>query len=258
VSAASDQPTVLIVDQLPLRTLGLVAVLNRLSGAYKFRVASLTAEDAKRWVDAGTPCSMIIYNVGGASLAERRHARRIKTLRARAAGTPLVVFSDSDNREEVTSAFRVGAQGFLYAGTDAECALQALSFILNRGSYFPSAIAAKRRPSGRLDGATNASSATEEPELHLEGVHDAPQHAVETGWNNRLTNRQKAVLGRLGKGESNKAIARQLGIREGTVKVHVRQIMRKLGAANRTQIAIACASNGGLETPPDRRRIKSK
>jgi DNA-binding NarL/FixJ family response regulator len=57
-----------------------------------------------------------------------------------------------------------------------------------------------------------------------------------------LTERQKSVLERLGRGDSNKAIARLLGIREGTVKVHVRQIMRKLGVTNRTQVAIACAS----------------
>jgi len=61
-----------------------------------------------------------------------------------------------------------------------------------------------------------------------------------------LTARQKAVLERLSRGDSNKAIARRLGIREGTVKVHVRQIMRKLGVANRTQVALAC-----LEGSPD-------
>jgi DNA-binding NarL/FixJ family response regulator len=258
VSVAPDQPTVLIVDQLPLRTLGPVAVLNRLSEANKFRVASLTPEDAKRWVDAGNPCKMIIYNVAGASLVEHRHARWIKILRARAAGTPLVVFSDSDSREEVISAFRAGAQGFLYTGTDLERALQLLSFILNGGSYFASAVDARRRPSGRLGGGTNPSGATEEPELSPEDVRDAPQHAVETGWRNGLTNRQNAVLRRLGKGESNKAIARELGIRDGTVKVHIRKIMRKLGATNRTQIAIACATNSGLETPPDPPRKNSK
>jgi hypothetical protein len=38
----------------------------------------------------------------------------------------------------------------------------------------------------------------------------------------------------------NKLIARQLGMREGTVKVHVRQIMRKFGVTNRTQVAVVC------------------
>ena len=66
-----------------------------------------------------------------------------------------------------------------------------------------------------------------------------------------LTERQKAVRERLEQGESNKSIARQLGIREGTVKVHVRQIMRKLGAANRTQVAIARANGRNADSPLD-------
>jgi len=74
---------------------------------------------------------------------------------------------------------------------------------------------------------------------------------------NGLTERQKAVLKLLGRGESNKAIARWLNIREGTVKVHVRQIMRRMGAANRTQVAIA-ASRGSGDTPADGRGLKGR
>jgi two-component system nitrate/nitrite response regulator NarL len=40
------------------------------------------------------------------------------------------------------------------------------------------------------------------------------------------------------RGQSNKQIARELDLREPTVKVHIRHIMRKLGARNRTQIAL--------------------
>ncbi len=57
---------------------------------------------------------------------------------------------------------------------------------------------------------------------------------------NGLTQRQHAVLKLLQQGQSNKRIARELRMCESTVKVHVRQIMRKLGACNRTQAAL-CA-----------------
>ncbi|TAI67711.1 hypothetical protein CWO89_01580 [Bradyrhizobium sp. Leo170] len=60
--------------------------------------------------------------------------------------------------------------------------------------------------------------------------------------NRNLTARQNAVLELLSRGESNKAIARRLGMREGTVKVHVRQILRKFGLMNRTQVAAVCAT----------------
>nr|WP_247878774.1 response regulator transcription factor [Niveispirillum sp. SYP-B3756] len=60
----------------------------------------------------------------------------------------------------------------------------------------------------------------------------------------RLTNRQRDIFRLLLQGCSNKEIARQLGVLEGTVKVHVRAMMQKLGARNRTQIAILAARCG--------------
>ena len=62
-----------------------------------------------------------------------------------------------------------------------------------------------------------------------------------------MTARQWEVLERLRQGESNKLIGRQLKLRESTVKVHIRQIMRKLGATNRTQAAL-CAAELSLTT----------
>ena len=55
----------------------------------------------------------------------------------------------------------------------------------------------------------------------------------------RLSAKQEEVLQLLRQGQSNKVIASQLGLSEATVKVHLRCIMRKLGVANRTQVAIA-------------------
>ena len=56
-----------------------------------------------------------------------------------------------------------------------------------------------------------------------------------------FTERQFAVLVCLCQGDPNKVIGRKLGMTETTVKVHVREIMRKLGVSNRTQVAIAAA-----------------
>ena len=253
-----DDPTILIVDPLPLRTLGLISVLDRLSEGKKCRVASLTPEEAERFIASDAPCSMIIYNVGGGSLADQRHARRIKSLRGHAAGTPLVIFSDSDTREEVVSAYTFGAQGFLYAGTKPQLALQALSFIFKGGSYFPTAMPAKHRRPGQADAATAVSAQPLDWSTHE--VARGENGIAASAAANELTERQQSVLELLGHGESNKAIARHLGIREGTVKVHVRQIMRKMGAANRTQVALACANVDGSagEALTDSRDVKAK
>ena len=85
----------------------------------KSRLASLTPADAERWIDSDAHRSMIIYNVGGASVADHKHLKRIKGLRARAREAPLVTLSDNDSREEILSALGAGAQGFLYAGANA-------------------------------------------------------------------------------------------------------------------------------------------
>jgi len=54
----------------------------------------------------------------------------------------------------------------------------------------------------------------------------------------RLTQREIAVLALMKHGKPNKIIAHELGMSASTVKVHVRHIMRKMGAANRTQAAL--------------------
>jgi len=257
-----DDSTIVIVDPLPLRTVGLMTVLERLTEAKRSRVASLTPYEAERFIESDSHCSMIIYNVGGASVADHQHARRIKSLRARAGSTPLVILSDSDSRKEVVAAFTAGAQGYLYAGTNPQLALQALSFISKGGSYFPPNGQASHRRSGKIaspmKGVHPLGSGV--PAVDKGRVAPAVNTAANIGANppaDGLTERQKAVLELLGRGESNKAIARRLNIREGTVKVHVRQIMRRMGAANRTQVALA-ASRGNGDVPADGRGLKGK
>lgn len=65
----------------------------------------------------------------------------------------------------------------------------------------------------------------------------------------RVTPRQKQILQGLVDGFSNKEIARELGIIEGTVKAHIRSLMSKLGVRNRTQLAVM-ATRGGLIDDP--------
>jgi len=68
------------------------------------------------------------------------------------------------------------------------------------------------------------------------GIDDVP----------RLSDREKGVLRLLIEGASNKAIGREINAAEGTVKVHVKAILRKIRARNRTQAAIWAMNNGSL------------
>ncbi|HET6519569.1 MAG TPA: PAS domain-containing protein [Geminicoccaceae bacterium] len=82
---------------------------------------------------------------------------------------------------------------------------------------------------------------------------DRHGEAFEAAFASRLTPRQRDVLVELAKGRSNKGIAVELGLQEATVKIHVRAILKALGAANRTQAAnIANAVMGGIRPRPKR------
>lgn len=63
-----------------------------------------------------------------------------------------------------------------------------------------------------------------------------------------LSERELTVISHLATGRSNKEIARHLGIMDGTVKIHVRNVQRKLQLKNRTQIAVWAVENGLLHT----------
>ncbi len=63
-----------------------------------------------------------------------------------------------------------------------------------------------------------------------------------------LSERELTVIGHLATGRSNKEIARRLGIMDGTIKIHVRNVQRKLQLKNRTQIAVWAVENGLLQT----------
>ncbi len=68
----------------------------------------------------------------------------------------------------------------------------------------------------------------------------------------RISERELMVIRHLTDGLSNKEIARELGIVDGTIKIHVRNIQRKLQLKNRTQIAVWAVGNGvmGVEALP--------
>jgi len=243
------EPGILIVDTLPLRSLGLSSILGRLGRSAvpsKFRLTVHTPDQAEQWIDAN--CEMLVYNAGGASIADPDNLQRIKVLRALAPDVPLVIFSERESREEIISALNVGAQGVLYAGTNAELALQAFSLILNGGSYFPSAMRLKRTYAAQRHPVVDYNPA---PSCGMGGGNGGAEDLEDAGPRNRnLTARQNAVVELLSRGDSNKAIARRLGMREGTVKVHVRQIMRKFGVMNRTQVALVCATGARADGNP--------
>jgi DNA-binding NarL/FixJ family response regulator len=233
---------VLIIDALPVRNLGFIGILNRshhLAAPTKAPVALHTPDEAGPWLDAHANCEVLIYVAGGGSHADRDNLERIKALRALAPDVPLMIISDSESREEIISAVNVGAQGSLFMGVSPKLALQAFSFMLKGGSYFPSAMRPKQTDPAQM---RPANDCIPTPSCVIGGGNGAKKDLEAAARNHSPTARQRAILELLSRGDTNKAIARRLGVREGTVKAHVRQIIRKLGVTNRTQVAVVCAN----------------
>jgi two-component system nitrate/nitrite response regulator NarL len=80
---------------------------------------------------------------------------------------------------------------------------------------------------------------------------EATIHAHSPGERN-LSGREDAILRLLMEGAPNKIIARKLGVAEATVKVHIKAILRKIRAQNRTQAAMWATTH--LNSAPDLRR----
>ena len=164
-------------------------------------------------------------------------------LRRHAGDVPFIIISDRDDPQEIAAAVAAETRGFLPTGIDANLACEALSFILHGGSYFPQpAILQLQRQSARTR------SQEDGQRLHYRSdgsglKSDCNGHRTK----NKLTGREEEVLERVRFGEPNKLIARELGMSEATVKVYIGQLMRKFGAANRTQLAVV-----GNEVAPDR------
>lgn len=130
----------------------------------------------------------------------------------------VIVASGSDDAAIIRAVLGMGVSGFLPKAESAEVLVQAIRLVLSGGSYTP--------PQALSDFRDEA----------------LPRHPDASG----LTARQLDVLRLLMRGEPNKAIARQLGLTEGTVKIHIAAILRGLQSRNRTE-AVVTARKMGIE-----------
>jgi RNA polymerase sigma factor (sigma-70 family) len=131
-------------------------------------------------------------------------------LRKEFGGVRVVIFSNYANGEEVYQAIRAGAAGFVVKEMALERLLEAIRTVHRGEQYIPTEIAA--RVGERLLA--------------------------------QLSPREMDVLRLVGKGRSNKEIASQLSITEGTVKIHLTNILAKLGVSDRTQAVLVAAKRG--------------
>ncbi|WLQ15757.1 two-component system response regulator NarL [Hahella aquimaris] len=140
----------------------------------------------------------------------------LDTLRAiRAAGVDsrIIMLTVSDNEADVVNCFRAGADGYLLKDMEPEDILEKIKQVT----------LGKMAISERLT--EILASALRKP------VEAADPSAS-------LTSREYEILTRIAQGHSNKVIARDLNISDGTVKVHVKHILKKMGMRSRVEAAV--------------------
>jgi len=172
-----------------------------------------TIEDWKAEKDLHPPLSAILLNVGGCKITDALVADEIKKLTSEFRTTPVVVLADTDDLTQILKALEYGARGYIPSSVGIDVCVEAIGLALAGGIFVPaSSVLAMRQ--------TIASG----------GEAARPMAGL-------FTSRQAEVAQALRRGKANKIIAYELNLRESTVKVHIRNIMKKLKATNRTEVA---------------------
>ncbi len=143
----------------------------------------------------------------------------IQALRERQPDAKVVVVSASEAHHDVRDALEHGAAGYIPKSSSVKIMLSALDLIFSGGVYVPPTVL---REGGEAEARGGTVVPPADPQLEQ-----------------LLTQRQREVLERLREGKSNKQIAHELGLSEGTVKIHMTAIFKSLGVRNRTQAAMA-------------------
>ena len=127
---------------------------------------------------------------------------------------PVIVLSNKNDADLARIAIGHGAKGFIPVTTGFKIVLEAVRFVLFGGTYVPTdCLFSAKAPCAQANPLVNS-----------------------------ITTRELAVVRAIQQGKSNKVIAYDLNMCESTVKVHLRNIMKKMGARNRTDVAIKAQS----------------
>jgi DNA-binding NarL/FixJ family response regulator len=159
--------------------------------------------------DVGAAILIVLY-VRSVSVLDPFLKQVLKRLETELPNIPIILLSDRDDLMELKTALMQGVRGYIPTSMVYDVALAALRLIEAGGTYMPPDII----------------------ELDIASSHRI-EHQDRDG-EQVLTPRELAIMELLRTGKPNKVIATVLNMQESTVKVHVRNILRKLHASNRT------------------------
>jgi two-component system, NarL family, nitrate/nitrite response regulator NarL len=232
VKGSSDRartvPTVIIEKSALFR----VGLMHTLSGT-RFRVTadcSDLRELPSNFLN-GRECLAVI----GLDCDAVATMAQVCELRTRHQYLHVVMLSGRFDPEEMLAAFESGGDGYLLKNeVSPDVLLKSLDLVLSGEAIVPQGFTQLIRERMQLQPKPRTELAGSRSEGQIEALpRQTPIVDIV-----RLSGREQAILQLLTQGASNKLIARELEITEATVKVHVKSLLRKLRAKNRTQAAM--------------------
>lgn len=209
-----DVARVILVDDHPLFRRGVAELLND-SGCFQV-LADFDSAAALLEVLPDLEADLALLDLQMPGEDGLSLLKRLKQMRP---DWRVVMLSASDDHHHLVQAMESGADGYLLKETDAQEILRRLEAVL-AGKIALDDEALLRLTQGLRQRQTSPSSALEAHPLH-----------------NEMTQRENQTLQLIARGKSNKLIARELGISDGTVKVYVKSLLRKLNLHSRLELA---------------------
>lgn len=154
----------------------------------------------------------VLINIGRAEFSANGIGQDVKRLVCDFPSVPVLILAENRDLRQILRAFEVGVKGYISSAIGLPVCIGAISLALAGGVF----ISAEN-----LNGLRQLLVAAEDRERRKAAM---------------FTQREANVIDALTQGKPNKIIAYELDLRESTVKVHIRNIMKKLNARNRTEI----------------------
>lgn len=213
---------VLLIDDHTLFRVGLEGLLA--SRGIEIVASVGSGHEAKRLVDDLKPdvilLDMRMPGIDGLGV--------LQMIRDHNQDLPIVMLTTSTDENDLLESLRSGAQGYLLKDMEPDELVLALRDIVNGKTVVAP------------DLAPILARAVQGKSTEVKEDTDSPF--------SDLTPRETEILGLLAEGQSNKAIARNLGISDGTVKLHVKAILRKLNVHSRVEAAVMAVEKGLSKT----------
>lgn len=210
-----EAQTILVIDDHPLMRKG---ILQLIALEDSLRLAG-EAGDGQRGLELARQLRpdliLLDLNLRGLSGMDTLRALKAADLDAR-----VIILTVSDSEEDVVAALRLGADGYLLKDMEPEEVLESLKTAARGQIVLGERVAAILADALR---------------------HESQPRPIDSV---KLTEREREILSLVAAGHSNKLIARELKITEGTVKVHVKHLLRKLDLGSRVEAAVWAVRQG--------------